>query len=71
MNAVARWPVGWRRGMKNATKLKTLVEQRRAITVPGAANGMFARAIDELGFEAAYATGAGIANMSLGPRTLA
>ncbi|WP_212525691.1 oxaloacetate decarboxylase [Actibacterium sp. MT2.3-13A] len=52
--------------MKNTTKLKTLVEQRQAITVPGAANGMFARVIEDLGFQAVYATGAGIANMSLG-----
>ena len=33
---------------------------------PGAANGLFARVIEELGFEAVYVTGAGIANMHLG-----
>jgi 2-methylisocitrate lyase-like PEP mutase family enzyme len=36
------------------------------VTIPGAANAMFARVIEELDFEAIYITGAGIANMSLG-----
>jgi 2-methylisocitrate lyase-like PEP mutase family enzyme len=52
--------------MKNTTKLKQIAKERRALSVPGAANGMFARVIEELEFEAIYATGAGIANMSLG-----
>lgn len=52
--------------MKNTTRLKALVQAREAITVPGAANGMFARVIEDLGFQAIYATGAGIANMALG-----
>jgi len=52
--------------MKNTTKLKQITKERRALSVPGAANGMFARVIEDLGFEAVYATGAGIANMSLG-----
>jgi 2-methylisocitrate lyase-like PEP mutase family enzyme len=52
--------------MKNTTRLRQLVAARQAITVPGASNGMFARVIEELGFDAVYATGAGIANMSLG-----
>jgi 2-methylisocitrate lyase-like PEP mutase family enzyme len=34
--------------------------------VPGAANAMFARVIEDVGFEAVYVTGAGIANMMLG-----
>ncbi|WP_244434794.1 oxaloacetate decarboxylase [Afipia sp. P52-10] len=40
--------------------------RRAAVTLPGAANAMFARVIEDLGFEAIYVTGAGIANMSLG-----
>lgn len=41
--------------------------QRRAATiVPGTANAMFGRAIEDLGFEAVYVTGAGIANMEMG-----
>ena len=40
--------------------------RRAAITVPGAANALFARVIEDLGFEAVYVTGAGVANMLLG-----
>lgn len=47
-------------------RLKSLLSARRAITLPGAANAMFARVIEEQGFEACYVTGAGIANMHLG-----
>jgi 2-methylisocitrate lyase-like PEP mutase family enzyme len=49
-----------------ATTLKTAMQQRRAMIVPGAANALFARIIEDLGFEAAYVTGAGVANMKLG-----
>jgi 2-methylisocitrate lyase-like PEP mutase family enzyme len=52
--------------MRMATRLKALLEARRGITFPGAANAMFARVIEELGFEACYLTGAGVANMHLG-----
>jgi len=52
--------------MRHTTRLKTLVARRQALTVPGAANALFARLIEDLGFEALYATGAGIANMRLG-----
>lgn len=52
--------------MKHTTRLRLLLAERRAITLPGAANAMFARVIEELGFEACYITGAGIANMHLG-----
>jgi 2-methylisocitrate lyase-like PEP mutase family enzyme len=40
--------------------------RRAAVIVPGAANAMFARIIEDVGFEAVYVTGAGIANMRLG-----
>ena len=33
---------------------------------PGTPNALFARVIEDLGFEGVYVTGAGIANMSLG-----
>lgn len=52
--------------MRKTTRLKALLEARRGITIPGAANAMFARVIEELGFEVCYLTGAGIANMHLG-----
>lgn len=52
--------------MRTTTRLKTLLGARRGITFPGAANAMFARVIEELGFEVCYLTGAGIANMHLG-----
>lgn len=52
--------------MRMTTRLKALLEARRGITFPGAANAMFARVIEEIGFEACYLTGAGVANMHLG-----
>jgi 2-methylisocitrate lyase-like PEP mutase family enzyme len=52
--------------MSNPGRLKELLARRAAVTVPGAANALFARVIEELGFEAVYVTGAGIANMLLG-----
>jgi 2-methylisocitrate lyase-like PEP mutase family enzyme len=52
--------------MRSTLVLKELVARRQAVTVPGTANAMFARVIEDLGFEAAYITGAGVANMALG-----
>jgi 2-methylisocitrate lyase-like PEP mutase family enzyme len=43
-----------------------MLARRAAVTVPGAANALFARVVEDLGFEAVYVTGAGIANMRLG-----
>ena len=43
-----------------------MLARRVAVTVPGAANALFARIVEDLGFEAVYVTGAGIANMLLG-----
>src|SRR6202049_3635710 len=45
---------------------KQLLQQKRAILVPGAPNALAARVIADLGFEAIYVTGAGVTNMSLG-----
>jgi len=52
--------------MGDSRQLKDLVARRAAVTVPGAANALFARVIEDLGFEAVYVTGAGVANMLLG-----
>jgi 2-methylisocitrate lyase-like PEP mutase family enzyme len=46
--------------------LKTIFNRRNGTIFPGAANGLFARIIEDLGYEAVYVTGAGIANMYLG-----
>lgn len=43
-------------------QLKTKLQERRALLVPGAANALAARIIEDLGFEAAYITGAGVSN---------
>jgi 2-methylisocitrate lyase-like PEP mutase family enzyme len=53
--------------MTRLTKtLKTIFNRREAAILPGAANGLFARIIEDLGYEAVYVTGAGVANMYLG-----
>jgi 2-methylisocitrate lyase-like PEP mutase family enzyme len=52
--------------MRSTDQLRALMARRAAATLPGAANAMFARVIEDLGFEAIYVTGAGVANMSLG-----
>lgn len=46
--------------------LRDLAARRQAMLAPGAANALFARIIEDLGFECVYVTGAGIANMALG-----
>jgi 2-methylisocitrate lyase-like PEP mutase family enzyme len=52
--------------MRPTTQLKHIIAQRAAVTAPGAANALFARVIEDLGFEVVYFTGAGFANMQLG-----
>jgi 2-methylisocitrate lyase-like PEP mutase family enzyme len=52
--------------MKTTTQLKQIVARRAAVQAPGTANALFARVIEELGFEVVYVTGAGVANMHLG-----
>jgi 2-methylisocitrate lyase-like PEP mutase family enzyme len=51
---------------KPTTALKTLLAERNGTILPGAANGLFARIIEDAGYEAVYVTGAGVANMHLG-----
>nr|WP_198157708.1 isocitrate lyase/phosphoenolpyruvate mutase family protein [Methylobacterium nodulans] len=52
--------------MRATQTLKSILARREAVSVPGAANALFARVIEDLGFEAVYVTGAGVANMQLG-----
>jgi 2-methylisocitrate lyase-like PEP mutase family enzyme len=51
---------------RKTTQLKALLARRNATLAPGAANALFARVIEDTGFELAYVSGAGIANMQLG-----
>jgi 2-methylisocitrate lyase-like PEP mutase family enzyme len=51
---------------RSRASLRELVAERRALLVPGAANALVARIIEDLGYEAVYLTGAGIANTQLG-----
>ncbi|PKQ10747.1 MAG: carboxyvinyl-carboxyphosphonate phosphorylmutase [Alphaproteobacteria bacterium HGW-Alphaproteobacteria-1] len=46
--------------------LKALVAERDAVLLPGVPNALTARIIEDLGFRAAYLTGAGLTNMTLG-----
>ncbi len=47
-------------------RLRSLVEARRGTLLPGAANALAARIIEDLGFEAVYVTGAGVTNTWFG-----
>jgi 2-methylisocitrate lyase-like PEP mutase family enzyme len=47
-------------------RLRARLAERNAMLVPGAPNALTARIIEDAGFEAAYVTGAGIANAFLG-----
>ena len=47
-------------------QLKSLIQARRGVIVPGAFNALSARVAADMGFEAIYVTGAGVTNMSLG-----
>ena len=46
--------------------LRALIEARRGVLLPGAANALSARIIEDLGFEAVYVTGAGVTNTWFG-----
>lgn len=54
--------------MKNSCnrQLRDLLGKRKALLVPGAANALAARIIEDTGFKAAYVTGAGVTNSFLG-----
>lgn len=46
--------------------LRANLEERRGMLLPGAANALAARIIEDLGFEAVYVSGAGVTNTFLG-----
>lgn len=52
--------------MTRAAALRARLGEPRILVAPGAADALTARVIEEAGFEAVYATGAGIANALLG-----
>jgi 2-methylisocitrate lyase-like PEP mutase family enzyme len=47
-------------------RLRSLLQSGRLLVLPGAANALTARIVEETGFEAVYLTGAGVANSFLG-----
>jgi len=47
-------------------RLRDLIARKKAVLLPGAANALAARVIEDLGFEAIYVTGAGVTNTFLG-----
>ena len=47
-------------------RLRDLLRPRKAVLLPGAANALAARVIEDLGFQAIYVTGAGVTNIFLG-----
>ena len=47
-------------------RLRELLRERKAVLLPGAANALAARVIEDLGFQAIYVTGAGVTNTFLG-----
>src|SRR5512142_2544250 len=48
--------------MRSTARLRSLLEQPHILIAPGAADALTARLVQEAGFAAVYATGAGIAN---------
>lgn len=54
------------KAQRPTSQLKALLAAKRAVILPGTPNALFARVIEDLGFDGVYVTGAGIANMSLG-----
>lgn len=47
--------------MEQRRRLRKQIEERRLVVAPGAFDGLSARIIEQIGFEAVYATGGGIA----------
>lgn len=52
--------------LRPTSAFKNLIQQPGIIVAPGAFNALIAKAIESLGFKVVYATGAGIANSTLG-----
>jgi 2-methylisocitrate lyase-like PEP mutase family enzyme len=47
-------------------RLREILSERKAVLLPGAANALAARVIEDIGFKAIYVTGAGVTNTFLG-----
>jgi 2-methylisocitrate lyase-like PEP mutase family enzyme len=47
-------------------RLRKLLSEHKAVLLPGAANALAARVIEDIGFKAIYVTGAGVTNTFLG-----
>ena len=52
--------------MNRNQQFQALIKQQHAFILPGAYDGMTARLVEEFGFSAIYATGAGISNSQIG-----
>ena len=52
--------------MRQSTILRELVKRKQILVAPGIQAALFARVAQDAGFEALYATGAGISNLQLG-----
>jgi len=52
--------------VSNGAKLRAIINERRAVLVPGVANALAARIVEDLGFEVVYITGAGVNNTFYG-----
>jgi len=57
--------------MTLGARLRTRLAERNGMLVPGAANALAARVIEDAGFEAVYLSGAGVTNMQMGLPDLA
>lgn len=52
--------------MRQSTVLRERLKKKEILVVPGVQAALFARVVEAAGFEAVYATGAGISNLQLG-----
>lgn len=52
--------------MKKSLQLRNLLSKDEIIVAPGASTALFAKLVELSGFQAVYATGAGVANMQFG-----
>jgi len=50
----------------HGARLRAIISERRAVVVPGVANALAARVVEDMGFEVVYLTGAGVNNTFYG-----
>lgn len=50
----------------NGERLRSIISEKRAVIVPGVANALAARVVEDLGFEVVYISGAGVNNTFYG-----